>query len=65
MAIRPISKFDIPGFESHKQLKCEIDLWAVRQVQHLESKNLSPAKTDTLEKLAKAFKITISRLLDF
>jgi len=37
---------------------------AVRQVQYLESKNPSPAKIDTLEKLAKAFKISLSKLLD-
>ena len=38
---------------------------AVRQVQYLESKNPSPAKIDTIEKLAKAFKISCSKLLDF
>jgi len=38
---------------------------AVQQVQYLESKNPSPAKIDTLEKLAKAFKLTLSKLLDF
>ena len=38
---------------------------AVRQVQYLESKKPSPAKIDTLEKLAKAFKITLSKLLNF
>jgi transcriptional regulator with XRE-family HTH domain len=38
---------------------------AVRQVQYLESKSPSPAKIDTLEKLAKAFKINPSKLLDF
>jgi transcriptional regulator with XRE-family HTH domain len=38
---------------------------AVRQIQYLESKNPSPAKIDTIEKLAKAFKITCSKLLDF
>ena len=38
---------------------------AVRQVQYLESKTPSPAKIDTLEKLAKAFKITLSKLLNF
>ncbi len=38
---------------------------AVRQVQYLESKNPSPAKIDTLEKLAKAFKITLPKLLNF
>ncbi len=38
---------------------------AVRQIQYLESKNPSPAKIDTIEKLAKAFKISLARLLDF
>ena len=38
---------------------------AVRQVQYLESKNPSPAKIDTLEKLASAFKIPIWKLLRF
>jgi len=37
-----------------------------RHVQRLESlKNPPPAKIDTLEKLAKAFKLSISKLLDF
>ena len=38
---------------------------AVRHVQRLESKNPSPVKIDTIEKLAKAFKISCSKLLDF
>ncbi len=38
---------------------------AVRQVQYLESKNPSPAKIDTIEKLAKAFRLSCSELLDF
>lgn len=38
---------------------------AVRQVQYLESSDPSPAKIDTLEKLAKAFKISLSNLLNF
>lgn len=38
---------------------------AVRQVQYLESKKPSPAKIDTIEKLAKAFKVSCSKLLDF
>ena len=39
---------------------------AYRHVQRLESlKNPPPAKIDTLEKLAKAFKTTPSKLLDF
>ena len=37
-----------------------------RHVQRLENiKNPPPAKIDTLEKLAKAFKIKLSKLLDF
>jgi len=38
---------------------------AVRQIQYLESKNPSPAKIDTIEKLAKAFNISCSKLLHF
>ena len=38
---------------------------AVRHVQRLESKNPSPVTIDTIEKLAKAFKINCSKLLDF
>ena len=38
---------------------------AVRHVQRLEGKNPSPVKIDTIEKLAKAFKISPSKLLDF
>ena len=39
---------------------------AYRHVQRLESlKNPPPAKIDTIEKLAKAFKTTPSKLLDF
>jgi len=39
---------------------------AYRHVQRLEStKNPPPAKIDTLEKLAKAFRIKLSKLLDF
>lgn len=39
---------------------------AYRHVQRLESlKNPPPAKIDTLEKLAKAFKIRISKLINF
>ena len=38
---------------------------AVRHVQRLESKNPSPVTIDTVEKLAKAFKISCSKLLDF
>lgn len=36
-----------------------------KHIQRLESKNPSGAKIDTLEKLAKAFNISISKLLDF
>jgi len=39
---------------------------AYRHIQRLESlKNPPPAKIDTLDKLAKAFKLTPSKLLDF
>ena len=39
---------------------------AYRHVQRLEStKNPPPAKIDTIEKLAKAFKISPSQLLNF
>lgn len=36
-----------------------------KHIQLLESKNPSVAKIDTIEKIAKAFKITPSKLLDF
>jgi len=36
-----------------------------KHIQRLESNNPSGAKIDTLEKLAKAFKIPLSKLLDF
>ena len=36
-----------------------------KHIQLLESKKPSYAKLDTLEKLAKAFNITCSKLLDF
>ena len=39
---------------------------AYRHIQRLESiKNPPPAKIDTLEKIAKAFKISPAKLLDF
>ncbi|MCK5139487.1 MAG: helix-turn-helix transcriptional regulator [Thermodesulfovibrionia bacterium] len=39
---------------------------AYRHIQHLEStKNPPPAKIDTIEKLAKAFKVTPSKLINF
>lgn len=38
---------------------------AVRHIQRLESNDPSPGKIDTIEKLAKAFKISCSKLLDF
>ena len=37
---------------------------AVRHIQRLESNAPSPAKIDTIEKLAKAFKVPCSRLFD-
>ncbi len=36
-----------------------------KHVQLLESKNPSIAKIDTIEKIAKAFKISPSKLIDF
>ena len=36
-----------------------------KHIQLLESKNPPAAKLDTLEKLAKAFKISPSKLIDF
>ncbi|MCX5698977.1 MAG: helix-turn-helix domain-containing protein [Candidatus Omnitrophica bacterium] len=36
-----------------------------KHIQLLESKKPSAAKIDTLQKLAKAFNITLSKLLDF
>ncbi|MFA5388227.1 MAG: helix-turn-helix transcriptional regulator [Candidatus Omnitrophota bacterium] len=36
-----------------------------KHIQLLESKKASAPKVDTLEKLAKAFKIPLSKLLDF
>lgn len=36
-----------------------------KHIQLLESKNPPAAKLDTIEKLAKAFKIAPSRLIDF
>lgn len=39
---------------------------AYRHVQRLEStKNPPPAKIDTIEKLAKAFKLSLSKMLNF
>ncbi len=39
---------------------------AYRHIQRLEStKNPPPAKIDTIEKLAKAFKVTPSKLINF
>lgn len=37
---------------------------AYKHVQRLEGKHPSPVKIDTVEKLAKAFKIKISKLMD-
>lgn len=36
-----------------------------KHIQLLESKEPSAAKIDTLEKLAKAFRISLSKLVDF
>lgn len=50
---------------TQEQLAEYADL-AYRHVQRLESeKNPPPAKIDTLHKIAKAFKISCSKLLDF
>lgn len=50
---------------TQEKLAEEADL-AYRHVQRLESlKNPPPAKIDTLDKLAKAFKIPPSKLLEF
>lgn len=50
---------------TQEQLAEYADL-AYRHVQRLESdKNPPPAKIDTINKLAKAFKISCSKLLDF
>jgi transcriptional regulator with XRE-family HTH domain len=38
---------------------------AYKHVQRLEGKHPSPVKIDTVEKIAKAFKISIPNLLDF
>ena len=52
------------GF-SQEQLAEYADL-AYRHVQRLESdKNPPPAKIDTINKLAKAFKMNCSKLLNF
>ena len=37
---------------------------AYKHIQRLEGKTPSPVKIDTIEKLAKAFKVPISKLLD-
>lgn len=38
---------------------------AYKHVQRLEGKTPSPVKIDTIEKIAKAFKISCSQLLNF
>ncbi len=38
---------------------------SVRHIQRLENNNPSPVKIDTIEKIAKALKVTCSKLLDF
>jgi transcriptional regulator with XRE-family HTH domain len=38
---------------------------AYKHIQRLEGKHPSPIKIDTVEKLSKAFKIKISKLMDF
>ena len=50
---------------TQEELAEKADL-AYRHIQRLEStKNPPPAKIDTLDKLAKAFRITPAKLLDF
>ncbi len=50
---------------TQEQLAEYADL-AYRHIQRLEStKNPPPAKIDTIEKIAKAFKISPAKLLDF
>jgi len=49
---------------TQEQLAEYADL-AYRHVQRLESPNPPPAKIDTIEKIAKAFKITPAKLLTF
>ena len=38
---------------------------AVRHIQRLESKSPSPAKIDTIEKIAKSFGVNCSKLFNF
>jgi len=61
---RRLYKLRIKKGWTQERLAEEADI-AVRHVQRLEGKNPSPVKIDTIEKLAKAFKISCSRLLDF
>ena len=62
---RHLRKLRIKKGWSQERLAEYADL-AYRHVQRLESsKNPPPAKIDTLEKIAKAFKTTPSKLLDF
>ncbi len=61
---RRIYKLRIAKGWTQEQLAEYADI-AVRHVQRLEGKNPSPVKIDTIEKLARAFKISCSKLLDF
>ena len=62
---RHLRKLRIQKGWSQERLAEYADL-AYRHVQRLESlKTPPPAKIDTIEKLAKAFKTTPSKLLDF
>jgi len=38
---------------------------SVRHIQRLEAKSPSPVKIDTIEKIANAFKISLSKMFDF
>ena len=49
---------------TQEDLSDKADL-AYKHIQRLESKHPNAAKMDTLEKLAKAFGISVSELLDF
>jgi transcriptional regulator with XRE-family HTH domain len=49
---------------TQEQLAERADI-AYKHVQRLEGKNPSPVKIDTIEKLAKAFKIACSKMVDF
>jgi len=49
---------------SQQELAERADI-SVRHIQRLESKNPSPVKIDTIEKLSKALGLTIGKLFSF